>query len=376
MTLRVLHVINTLSMGGGEYHLVQNARGMRARDCDVRIVCRGDNVRLCAELAAAGVPITAVLPVRWVPMGWAFAFAAALLREVRLRAPDIICTNTLTTALLAALLKFLLPGKLVYAVMVIRHNRRLLPLLRFIYRRLDGVLYNSRYTRDCYHAMLPYALPESINFSTVEDPRGHLRPIAEQEALRHRLLNGGSRLIGFVGRIHPEKGVMDFLRMAQILLAKDASLRFILLGARDEKFPEYASEVEIFASQNLHGAVFFLGHVSDVATHIAAMDCLVNPTYGEGFGRVALEAVYLGTPIVATEPGGMTEILERYDRARMVPWRRPDMIAEAVRELLADYPYGAARAPVDMAIERFAPSVLVESEMAFFRGLVAETGRR
>lgn len=375
-TLRILHLIHTLSMGGGEYHLVQNARGMRARNCDVRILCRGDNVRLCAALNAAGIPISPVQPMRWMPLGWALGFAVALLREVRAWAPDIICANTLTTAFVAAFLKAWLPGKLVYAVMVIRHNRRLLPLLRFIYRRLDAVLYNSRYTRDCYHAMLPRALPELINFSTVDDPRGHLRPIGEREALRQELLKGGSRLVGFVGRIHPEKGVMDFLHMAQMLLAEDTSLRFVVLGAKDEKFPEYGANVEHFASKNLGSAITFLGHLPAAAAYIAVMDCLVNPTYGEGFGRVALEAVYLGVPIVATEPGGMTEILEGYDKAYMVPWRRPDRMADAARSLLAAHPYVAERAPGVTAIARFAPSVLVENEVSFFEGLVTGTGHK
>ncbi len=371
--LRILHLSHTLSMGGGEYHLVQHAKGLKQRGHEVRVACRAGNMHLRNALESAGVdavPIPAV-PSLMVPG----ALARVLRDQCQSWKPDLVCANTLTTAAVAAFLKRTIGPKLVYAVMVIRHDRRLTPLLRLIYRQLDGVMYNSRYTQDSYHAILSYQVPELVNFSTVEDPRDKLYDAAARSGLRNALLSSGKRLVGFVGRIHPEKGVMDFLQMAEMLYRGDSSIRFVLIGAKDKKFQRYGDDAENFARERLGHAATFLGHVDNPASHIAVMDCLVNPTYGEGFGRVALEAVYLGTPIVATEPGGMTEILAGYSKARMVPWHRPDLMANAVGELMSSNPYSEARGADAKAAAQFDHATLVDKELAFFRRVIRGDGK-
>lgn len=359
-------------MGGGEYHLVQHARGLKERGHEVCVACSAGNMRLREALVAAGVSVVLI------PAGSSWMLAGALThilrRQCRSWKPDLICANTLTTAAIAAFMKRATHGKLVYAVMVIRHDRRLTPLLRFIYRRLDGVMYNSRFTQGSYRAMLSYEMPEFINFSTVEDPRTKLGDTAARSELRKVLLASGEKLVGFVGRIHPEKGVMDFLQMAETLRRVDSGIRFVLIGAKEGKFQRYADEAEVFARERLGGAATFLGHVDNPAPHIAVMDCLVNPTYGEGFGRVALEAAYLGTPIVATEPGGMTEILAGYRKARLVPWRRPDLLADAVGELMATYPYSQARDADSSVAAKFDHATLIDNELAFFRRVLLDDG--
>lgn len=81
----------------------------------------------------------------------------------------------------------------------------------------------------------------------------------------------------------------------------------------------------------------------------AAADVMVLPTASEGLANVWVEALASGTPVVTTDVGGAREVIDRPAAGRLVP-RDPDVVADAVRELLADPP---AQADIRAVVERF-----------------------
>ncbi len=83
-------------------------------------------------------------------------------------------------------------------------------------------------------------------------------------------------------------------------------------------------------------SVIFCGYREDIPKIIAATDVLVLPSLGESFGRVIIEAMAMGRPVVATDAGGVPEIIRSNHTGILVEIANADAIAEAVVRLLND----------------------------------------
>jgi len=76
--------------------------------------------------------------------------------------------------------------------------------------------------------------------------------------------------------------------------------------------------------------VIFAGPVENGARYLRVFDLFVMPSFTEGFGRGAVEAMYAGLPVVASRVGGLCEIVEHDRTGRLVPSGEPRPLAEAI----------------------------------------------
>jgi glycosyltransferase involved in cell wall biosynthesis len=154
--------------------------------------------------------------------------------------------------------------------------------------------------------------------------------------------------VGIVGRISPWKGQDIFLRAAQIVRRKHPSVRFRIIGAA--LFEEAAFEAELRAlarELDLEDAVEFRGFCRDVPGEVAALRvCVHASTRPEPFGQVIIEAMAAGIPVVATNAGGVPEIVEHGVTGMLVPMGDAESMAAAIGTLLAEAPL-AARIALD-----------------------------
>jgi glycosyltransferase involved in cell wall biosynthesis len=99
----------------------------------------------------------------------------------------------------------------------------------------------------------------------------------------------------------------------------------------------FPQELETLAAElGLSDRLRFIGHQEDVFPWFDACDVVVNPSFGEGFGLVVVEAMALGKALVSTTAGGPAEIVEDGRSGILVPPRDAPAIAAAVLELLGD----------------------------------------
>lgn len=113
----------------------------------------------------------------------------------------------------------------------------------------------------------------------------------------------GMLTVGFVGRIHPDKGVDTLLEAARLCAQKGADLRYLFVGG-DE-----GGRVSI--PVELYDRVHFVGFMADPRPYYRAMDVLVLPSRREGFPNVVLEAAAMGVPaIVSDATGAVDSVLE------------------------------------------------------------------
>jgi len=156
-------------------------------------------------------------------------------------------------------------------------------------------------------------------------------------------------LIGIVGRLDPFKGHTVFVNAAVLIKKRVRSVRFLVIGdvlskIRYEK--EYLEGLKKkIADSGLEDIFIFTGFRDDILNTIAALDVMVVPsrvikdgvfTVTEGFGRVVIEAMGVGVPVVASDAGGLKEIIEDGVSGVIVPANDPAAIAEAVAGLLRD----------------------------------------
>jgi len=160
-------------------------------------------------------------------------------------------------------------------------------------------------------------------------------------ALRAELGLPAGPLVGVFSRLAPWKG-QDVVIDA---LAEVPNLRCIVVGSALFGEDAYAAELRArAAARGLSDRVLFLGQRSDVPRLMQAVDAVVHPSVDpEPFGRTLVEAMLAGVPVIATDAGASSEILDGGAAGTLVPPRRPDRLAVALAELLADPDAFAAR---------------------------------
>jgi glycosyltransferase involved in cell wall biosynthesis len=118
-------------------------------------------------------------------------------------------------------------------------------------------------------------------------------------------------VVGVVGRLTPFKQQDLFLRAARRVLEQVPEARFVIVGKATVKERHYEEGLlEISRSLGLTERVAFLGDRPDAAEIISELSVLCAPSSREPLGRTILEAQIVGTPVVASDAGGIPEIVE------------------------------------------------------------------
>lgn len=147
---------------------------------------------------------------------------------------------------------------------------------------------------------------------------------------RYRLRSG--RVIGALGRLSPAKGFDRLVQAFHLLAQTDSQCRLVLGG----EGPERARLESLAAAGCGHPRIEFVGLVTDTTRFFEGIDILAIPSRTESFGLVAVEAMAQGVPILATDVGGLREVLGQGRFGNLVRDERALALAEALRELLGN----------------------------------------
>ncbi|MCL4560350.1 MAG: glycosyltransferase [Chloroflexi bacterium] len=170
-------------------------------------------------------------------------------------------------------------------------------------------------------------------------------PIPADEARAVVGVPPGERLLLYVGRIEPLKGV-DTLIRAIALMRQEGLLSvyphyLAIIGGDPDVSPEdmtaeMARLQALSASLGLGDLVVFLGKRSQdsLAYYYSAAEVVVVPSHYESFGMVALEAMACGTPVVASQVGGLAFLVQDGITGFHVPDGNPDALCDALSRLI------------------------------------------
>lgn len=144
--------------------------------------------------------------------------------------------------------------------------------------------------------------------------------------------------VGIIGRITPIKGHLDFIRAMGRLSRFVPKLKIWIVGDAPASKQAYKEEVQALVKrQGLWGCTEFLGTQRDIPEILSHLDLLVLASVThEAFGRVIIEAQACGVPVVATEVGGVVDIIEDNVNGLLVSPADPGAIASAAIKIFQD----------------------------------------
>ena len=356
--VRIVEVLATGTNGGAQEHLYSLlTRIDRSRyEASVVALSTGSAVR---KLQRAGIP---VLVIEDPDDAVAVGALAAHLAEVR---PDVIHNHMYRAELVgtrAAIALAEIGHRRPYVVSTVHSSRvrasedreqlcRLTP-------QMDRLIAVSKAIEQKLHDEGRTSVPIDLIYNGVDLERyDHQEPCCTLH--EEYGMEPGSQVVGVVARLEPEKGHPTLLEAWPAVLARvpDVYLLIIGEGSRREALEAQARELRI-----AHRVVF-TGRRDDVPAVTAALDVAVLPSYREAQGLVILEAMALSRPVVASNVGGIPEMIEDGITGLLVEPHDAAGLARAIIRLLTDHPLAdtLARQAHDMVHERFDVELMVEA---------------
>jgi L-malate glycosyltransferase len=319
--LRALYVEHGAQVSGAQRSLLELLRGA---DWELAVACppegpladllRGEGIEV---LALQGTEGSFRLHPLHTPRALVDLTRAALRLRSLARGYDVVHANSIRAGLMLALVRG--PRKVVHLRDALPHSLTGRLVRAAIHAIADELIAISRYVADNFGAGV--VIHNAVDLERFR-PDG---PVAD--------VPGEGPLLGVFGQITPWKGQDDAIR------ALPEGARLIVVG--EAKFVAAATRYDNRAfEQHLHrlahSSVFFLGEREDVPDLMRACDLVLVPSWEEPFGRVVIEAMACGTPVVATDIGGPPEIIGAGHGGRVLAPRAPKLWRAAIEELLAD----------------------------------------
>ena len=143
-------------------------------------------------------------------------------------------------------------------------------------------------------------------------------------------LNDRFTTVGFIGRLVEVKGLSYFLEAVDKVVRKRKEVQFLIIGdgPLEEKLKKEVNDLRI--SEH----VIFTGFRQDICEILAVLDIFAMSSFSEGLPTAVLEAMAAGKPVIATNVGGVPEMVAEGDTGILAPPRDAESLAEAILELL------------------------------------------
>ncbi len=152
--------------------------------------------------------------------------------------------------------------------------------------------------------------------------------------IRRRFAQDSEKIVLYVGRIVPEKGLDVLIKALPVVSSRGVSAKIVVVGEGSQKH-EYQ---KLAGDLGLSDRVFFAGHVDDwiLRALYRVADVTVVPSKFEPFGIVALEAMAARCPLIVATSGGLNEIVDHEGTGLKVPVNSPEALAWAIVRVITD----------------------------------------
>lgn len=342
--IRVARIITRLNVGGPAIQAMLLTGRLDPERFETLLVCgrvgaaEGDMLELRREPGVAPIVLRAlgrgISPFDDVR---AFLGIVAVLRAFR---PHIVHTHLAKAGLLGRLAAALLGvpvvvhtfhGNVLRGYFGAAKSGLFLRLERLLARLSTRVIAISERQADELRALRIAAEPRLVRIPLGLDLAPFLDPPAGR--LRRELgLDGAVPLVGIVARLVPIKAVDVFLRAAALIVATNPAARFVIVGDGEERERLRPLADGLGLRERIH----WLGWRADLPALYTDLDVVVLTSQNEGTPVSLIEALAAGRAVVATEVGGVPDVVVPPERGVLVPDGDHGAVARAVLDLLAD----------------------------------------
>jgi glycosyltransferase involved in cell wall biosynthesis len=326
--IRIVFIIPTLDQSGAERQLTLLATGLPRDVYEIKVIALNRGGPFAEQLRAAGISVEV--------LGKRFRFD--LLTWLRLRSslrafrPDIV-----QSFLFAANSCVRLPGVVPKTSPVIVSERCVdlwksgwqLSLDRRMIRRTDAMTANSASVADFYRSVgVPRELITVIPNAMPDQPSEYSR----DQALQHLGLQPHHRVVGFAGRLAPQKRLKDLMWGFQLLHQLVDDVRLVLIG----EGPDRDALAELAQSFGCREKIVFTGHRPDAYSLMSAWDVFVLASEFEGMSNSLMEAMSLGIPCVVSDIAANRELITHEQTGLVFPLGKGPDLAKSMARCLQD----------------------------------------
>lgn len=203
------------------------------------------------------------------------------------------------------------------------------------WRMNDYVIANSQATYDYQRRVNRVAnhQMEKVHCFTDLERFQRVKPLDVTIVKRQMRLKGNEFLVGVVGEVVARKGHLYLFEALSRVVKEVPDLKLVLLGRfnRNEAYVKKLRGIQLRDKIFCH--VKWLGLRWNIQDFMAAFDLTVVPSVEEPLGLVALESMAAGTPVVASDTGGLPEIVRSGENGLLVPPKDPVALANAIIEM-------------------------------------------
>lgn len=213
-------------------------------------------------------------------------------------------------------------------ITVLGYDETLKDLIKFGIEQSDAVTAVSANLIKQTQEVLQINKPIHKVFNFVDHRTYYKRDTSE---FRDRHAPQGEKLIVHISNYRPVKRVMDVAKIFK-LISEKVNAKIVLIG----EGPEFPKVCQWLREQNLHKQIICMGKQEDTSEILSEMDLMLLPSEQESFGLVALEAMSSGVPVIASDAGGLPEVIEHGISGYTFPIGAVEQMAEAAVGLLMD----------------------------------------
>jgi glycosyltransferase involved in cell wall biosynthesis len=328
--MKVLHLINTLSAGGAELHLLTLCRHLKTRGVEIVVACLKEQIKgsrsLRADFEAEGFKI-----VDLEANGrYEFRFLNRLIQLVRSERPDLVHTHLPRADFAFALGRLFCPRAAWISSVHDIHSeswsaRWALPLFDHVWRRADAVIAISHAVKDWL--VTEHAVP-SDKVSVIHYGIDAERFVQPPVSFRESCGVNGELVVGSIGRLEPRKGHACLIQGMPEVCKQSPDSMLLIAGADTWDYgKELQSLIDELAVRN---KVRLVGFQKDVVSFLHALDVFAFASRAEGFGQVVVEAMAAGKPVVSSKVPPLTEIVADEETGLLVEPDNSRAFAEAI----------------------------------------------
>jgi len=144
-------------------------------------------------------------------------------------------------------------------------------------------------------------------------------------------------VVGTLGRLDPQKGQEEFIRAIPDIIKEVKNVYFVITGDETVGLNGYKKHlIELCNSMGINEYVQFVPFTDLVPEFLSAIDIFVLPSHNETFGFVLVEAMAMGKAIVATNAGGVPEIISDKNNGVLIPPKDAKILAKTILNLVND----------------------------------------
>lgn len=373
--LKILHVLDSLAVGGLERVVLEVANGLDCAEFQQTVCCLSRAGALAAQLRpevrcldlGKGAQADRLMPLK-------------LARVFRQEQPDIIHTQSWSGVDAALARIFVRPPRLVHS----EHGRHV-PYLqqqpwvrqrarRWLYEQADAVFAVSDEVRAYYCCQTGFPAARMQVIANGVDVRRIAAP--DKSGVRREWgIADNDFVIGTVARFDATKDLFTLARAFALLRANhpQASLKLLLVGDGAER-----PLLEAFAAEHgLQSAVIFTGMQAEVPRLLGALDVFALSSVSEGMPLTVLEAMAAGLPVVATNVGALPELVVEGQTGWLMPPQQPAALAEALARFVTQPALGVefGAAGRQRVARQFSLDAMLQRYADLYRTVHKEKGR-